>query len=326
MWASEQNRFFYTAPRPIIETFLLASIGVIISLNADNYNSLEKLIPMIAVLAVASQRILPILNQLYAGHMGNVDATPHTKFVSNFLKKTDKFSYRKNIRPVKFENNINLKNVSFSYNHNNENIVLKDINLKILKGSRVGIIGRSGSGKSTLANIILGLLDPSSGSILVDNKSINNHKESWYSCVASVPQNIFITEQSISENIAFGKKKNKIKINEIKAAAKKSDLLEFINSREKKYDHKIGEKGLKISSGQRQRIAIARALYKKSKLIIFDEATSSLDTVTEKKILNTIYGLSRKNHTSILISHKVSNLKRCDRVHKIENSKVIRVK
>ena len=89
MWASEQNRFFYAlAPRPIIETFLLASIGVIISLNADNYNSLEKLIPMIAVLAVASQRILPILNQLYAGHMGNVDATPHTKFVSNFFKKT----------------------------------------------------------------------------------------------------------------------------------------------------------------------------------------------------------------------------------------------
>ncbi len=326
MKATEQNRFFYTAPRPIIETFLLASIGIIISLNADNYNSLEKLLPMIAVLAVASQRILPILNQLYAGHIGNVDATPHTKFVLNFLKRSDKFSYNKKIRSIKFKNNINLKNVSFSYNSNFENSVLKNINLKILKGSRIGIIGRSGSGKSTLANIILGLLDPSSGSIHVDNKSISNHKESWYSCVASVPQNIFITEQSISENIAFGKKKNEIKINEIKKAAKKSDLLEFISTREKKYDEKIGEKGLKISTGQRQRIAIARALYKNSKLIIFDEATSSLDSETEKNILNTIFGLSRKKYTSILISHKVANLKRCDKVYKILNSKVIRVK
>ena len=139
---------------------------------------------------------------------------------------------------------------------------MKNINLKILKGSRIGIIGRSGSGKSTLANIILGLLDPSSGSILVDNKFITDNKESWYSCVASVPQNIFITEQSISENIAFGKKKSQINMNEIKKAAKRSDLLDFINSREKKYDEKIGEKGHKISTGQRQRIAIARALYK----------------------------------------------------------------
>ncbi len=326
MMAAEQNRFFYTAPRPIIETFLLASIGIIISFNADNYNSLERLLPMIAVLAVASQRILPILNQLYSGHIGNVDATPHTKFVLNFLNRSDKFSYKKKIKLINFKNNINLKNVSFSYNSNYEKDVLKNINLKILKGSRIGIIGRSGSGKSTLANIILGLLDPSSGSILVDNKFITDNKESWYSCVASVPQNIFITEQSISENIAFGKKKSQINMNEIKKAAKRSDLLDFINSREKKYDEKIGEKGHKISTGQRQRIAIARALYKNSKLIIFDEATSSLDTKTEKNILDTIFSLSRKKHTSILISHKVANLRRCDKVYKIQNSRILRVK
>ena len=115
-------------------------------------------------------------------------------------------------------------------------------------------------------------------------------------------------------------------MNEIKKAAKRSDLLDFINSREKKYDEKIGEKGHKISTGQRQRIAIARALYKNSKLIIFDEATSSLDTKTEKNILDTIFSLSRKKHTSILISHKVANLRRCDKVYKIQNSRILRVK
>ena len=136
---TEENRFFYSAPRPIIETFLLASIGIIISFNAGSYSSLEKLLPIIAVIAVASQRILPILNQLYAGHMSNVDATPATTFILNFINKPATPNKQKKIKPLKFKNKISIKNLTFSYS-SNELKVLKNINLEIPAGSRVGIM------------------------------------------------------------------------------------------------------------------------------------------------------------------------------------------
>lgn len=322
---NEENRFFYTAPKPIIETFLLVGIGVVISLHSNNYSALENLLPNIAVLAVASQRILPILNQLYAGHMANVDATPHIMFIFNFLKKPLKIKNKKNLKKIQFKDKISLKNVSFSYNSSSK-LVLKNINLIISAGSRVGIIGKSGSGKSTLADLILGLLNPNSGEISVDRKPIINEKENWFSCVASVPQNIFITEQTISENIAFGVNKSKINMEEVKKSSNKAELSNFVESRENRYNNIIGEKGLKISAGQRQRLAIARALYKKSKLIVFDEATSSLDSESEKNVLNTMFSLSRKRHTLIIITHKLSNLKRCDHIYKIQNSKIIKFK
>ncbi len=323
---SEDNRFFYSAPKPLIDSFLLASIGIIIGLNSGSYSSLEKLLPTIAVMAIASQRILPILNQIYSGHMSNEDAAPHTKFIRNFLRKPKIKPKRRKIKPLKFKDKISIKNVSFSYFSNNQSMVLKNINLDIVIGSRIGIIGKSGSGKSTFADLILGLLNPTNGNIYVDGKNIKDQKQNWYANVASVPQNIFITDQSIAENIAFGKIRKQIKINAVKDVAKKAQITDFIEARKGKYNNVIGEKGIKISAGQRQRLAIARALYKKSKLIIFDEATSSVDEVSEKNILNIIFNLSRKNYTSILISHKLTNLKKCDKIYKIENSKLIRVK
>ena len=232
---------------------------------------------------------------------------------------------KKKIKPSKFKKLISIKNVNFSYSPS-EPYVLRNANLDIPFGSRVGIIGRSGSGKSTLADLILGLLNPTKGKILVDGKSIQNTKQAWFSNVASVPQNIFITDQSIAENIAFGKEKNKIKLLDVKDAAEKAQLKNFIEEKDDKYYSLIGEKGFKMSAGQKQRIAIARALYKKSKLIIFDEATSSLDTDAEKNILNTIFGLSKNKYTLILISHKVTNWKRCELIFKVKNSKIIKIK
>ena len=323
---NEENRFLYSAPRPIIETFLLVSVGVLIGINSDSYNNLEKLLPNIAILAIASQRILPILNQLYSGHMSNIDALPHIIFIKNYIDKPLIIVSKKKIIPMKFKNKISLKNVSFNYSDENKNKVLKNINIEISSGSRIGIIGKSGSGKSTLADLILGLLNPHSGNILVDGKDIKNRKQSWFSNVASVPQNIFITDQSIAENIAFGEEKNKIKIKEVKNACKKAQIASFIEAKNNKYNNLIGEKGIKISTGQRQRLAIARALYKKSKLIIFDEATSSLDSDSEKNILNTIFNLNRKRYTLILISHKLSNLKKCDHIYKVYNSRIMKVR
>ena len=323
---NEENRFLVSAPRPIVETLILVIMGILISINLDSYSSLEKLIPNIAILAISSQRILPILNQLYSGHVSNVNAYPHTIFILNYINKPLFLVSKKKIEPLQFKNKISLKNVSFNYSNEKKDIVLKNINIEIPAGSRIGIIGKSGSGKSTLADLILGLLNPYSGDILVDGQNIKNKKQSWFSNVASVPQNIFITDQTIAENIAFGKEKNKIKLKEVKNACKKAQIDTFIEVKDNKYNNLIGEKGIKISTGQRQRLAIARALYKKSKLIIFDEATSSLDSDSEKNILNTIFNLNRKKYTLILISHKLSNLKKCDNIYKIENSKLSKFK
>jgi ABC-type multidrug transport system fused ATPase/permease subunit len=319
--AQDKFKFIYSIPRPIIETFLLVSVGFVIAINSNNYESLEKLLPFLATIAVAAQRILPILNQLYTSHATNLDQTESLRFIITFLSKETISSDKKKIKPLEFSKSIALKNISFSYN-SKTSLILEDINLNILAGSRIGIIGKSGSGKSTLADLILGIVNPIKGEILVDGKSIINKKQSWYSKVANVPQNIFITEQSIAENIAFGVEKNKIDLNKVKKVAKQAKISDFIESKSGGYWSFIGEKGLKISVGQRQRIAIARALYKKSSLIVFDEATSSLDTDVEKLILNTIFNLNRKNYTLIIISHKFHNLKRCDSIYKIENSKL----
>lgn len=317
--AQDKFKFIYSIPRPLIESFLLMSIGFIIAINSNNYESLEKLLPFLATIAVAAQRILPILNQLYTAHATNLDQTESLKYIISFLKKKIIYYDNKKIKSLEFKKSITLKNISFYYN-SKASPILKDINLDILAGSRIGIVGKSGSGKSTLADLILGIVNPIKGEILVDGKSIINKKQSWYSRVANVPQNIFITEQTIAENIAFGVEKNRIDINKVKNVAKQAQISDFIESKSDGYWSFIGEKGLKISVGQRQRIAIARALYKQSSLIIFDEATSSLDSDVEKLILNTIFNLSRKNYTLIIISHKLSNLKNCDFIYKIENS------
>jgi ATP-binding cassette subfamily B protein len=319
--AQDKFKFIYSIPRPIIETVLLMSVGFVIAINSNNYESLEKLLPFLATIAVAAQRILPILNHLYTSHATNLDQTESLRFIITFLSKETISFDNKKIKPLEFSKSIVLKNVSFYYNSKTSPI-LKDINLNILAGSRIGIIGKSGSGKSTLADLILGIVNPIKGEILVDGKSIINKKQSWYSKVANVPQNIFITEQTIAENIAFGVEKNKIDLNKVKNVAKQAQISDFIESKSGGYWSFIGEKGLKISVGQRQRIAIARALYKKSSLIVFDEATSSLDSDVEKLILNTIFNLNRKNYTLIIISHKFQNLKKCDFIYKIENSKL----
>jgi len=144
---SENNRFLLGAPRPILETLLLASVGIIIAINSSSYSALERLLPNIAVMAIASQRILPILNQLYAGHMSNEDAAPHTNFILNFLKTPTQILKKKRIKPLKFKNKISLKNVSFSYAPNEQTMILKNINLDIKVGSRIGIIGKSDQAK-----------------------------------------------------------------------------------------------------------------------------------------------------------------------------------
>ena len=206
-------------------------------------------------------------------------------------------------------------------------MILKGLNLVIKKGEKIGIVGPTGSGKSTLIDILLGLIEPNDGEILIDNINIldknNSHNiNDWRSIISYVPQDIYLGDCTIKENICFGEKRENINIKNVISAAKKADIHSFINTLPNKYETFVGERGLRLSGGQRQRIGLARALYQKSQVVILDEATSSLDNETEKSVMNSIYKLG-KEITIIMIAHRLTTLRDCDRIIKIKDGQIL---
>ena len=187
--------------------------------------------------------------------------------------------------------------------------------------SVIGFIGKSGSGKSTLADLLMGLLDLNKGQILVDNKDVHSNIKSWQSKVGYVPQSIYLTDDTIASNIAFGCNKNEVDKRLLDKAIKDAQLDDFIDSLEHGIDSNVGEAGTKLSGGQRQRIGIARALYRNPKILIFDEATSALDNETEKAIMDSIYKI--KNKTILIIAHRLSTIERCDYIYKFDKGSIV---
>ncbi len=187
--------------------------------------------------------------------------------------------------------------------------VLKDINLNFKTGEAIGIIGSSGSGKTTLGDLLMGLYEPEKGLITYDNKNINKYLSEWRSMIGYVPQDVFILDTNLRNNITVEFDEKSIDHEKLDSAIKMSNCEEYINKLPNKLDTKVGERGIKLSGGQRQRIGIARALYKNPDIILFDEATSNLDSVNEQDIIKSIVGL-KNFKTLICISHKLSNLKK----------------
>ena len=206
--------------------------------------------------------------------------------------------------------------------------VLDGLSFEIKKGQRVGLIGSTGSGKSTTVDLLMGLLEPSSGQITVDGDSINNHAEpelliAWRAAIAHVPQMIYLADRSIAENIAFGVADAQLDLERVKLAAQQAQIAEFIESSPHGYNTFVGERGIRLSGGQRQRIGIARALYKQARVLVFDEATSALDNATESALMEAIEGLSREL-TIVMIAHRLSTVQRCDRVIELEAGRLKR--
>jgi ATP-binding cassette subfamily B protein len=203
--------------------------------------------------------------------------------------------------------------------------VLDGVELTISKGARVGIIGSTGSGKSTALDLLMGLLEPTCGRIVVDGRPLNQtNQRAWQRTVAHVPQSIFLSDASISENIAFGIPSDKIDFDRVRKAAQQAQIADFIESRAEGYSAVVGERGVRLSGGQRQRIGIARALYKQASVLIFDEATSALDNETELAVMHTIEGLS-KDLTLFIIAHRLTTLKNCDVIIKLEGGKNVSI-
>ena len=213
-----------------------------------------------------------------------------------------------------FNESIKLKNVFYTY-PNSSKTVLKNINLTIPAYKSVGIVGETGSGKTTTIDLILGLLEAQKGTLEIDGQIVNNkNRRAWQNSIGYVPQQIYLADTTVSENIAFGVNEDEISQENVERAAKIANLHEFIiNELPSKYQTIIGERGVRLSGGQRQRIGIARALYHEPKLLIFDEATSALDNVTERSVMEAIYNKDYKI-TKILIAHRLSTVKRCDKI------------
>jgi len=227
-------------------------------------------------------------------------------------------------KPLPFQKQIALKQLSFRYSSQTP-WVLKNLSLIIPKGSRIGFIGTTGSGKSTLLDIVMGLLQPTEGLLEIDNQAITyvNYR-AWQAHIAHVPQTIYLADSSVEENIAFGIPKNQIDPVRVRKAAQQAQIADKIESWPKQYQTFVGERGIRLSGGQRQRIGIARALYKQSDVIIFDEATSSLDTETEQAVMQSIEGLS-KDLTLLIIAHRLTTLRNCTQIVQLGDGGVKRI-
>lgn len=309
-------------PKLYIEFLAIFCMTTLIILMVLLNRPIESFLPTVGIFLAAAFRALPSVNKI----LGSLQNIKFTKTVIDLLIKEFRI-INQNLKSdifeeIEFEDKIYIKNVSFSY-ENSDLSALDEINLSIHKGESIGIAGPSGSGKSTLVDIILGLLSPNDGKILVDNKDISNNLKMWQSIIGYVPQSIYLIDDTLINNIAFGLGKDEIDNSKIDEAIKKSQLSNFIQSLPEGLNTNVGENGVKLSGGQRQRIGIARALYNEPKILIFDEATSALDINTEKEVMKSVDFLKGKI-TMILIAHRLSTLTNCDRIVELKNGKILK--
>jgi ATP-binding cassette subfamily B protein len=301
---------------------LIAALAYTLAQQSDG---IAKAIPVLGALALGAQRMLPMMQQAYASWSSIQGGQASLKDTLDLLDQPlPDYASHPSVNPLPFRNRVLLNQLSFRYSPQSP-WVLKDINLHIIKGSRVGFTGTTGSGKSTLLDIVMGLLVPTEGSFEVDGQVIttSNHR-AWQAHIAHVPQVIFLADSSIEENVAFGQQKNKIDHERVRRAASQAQIADTIETWPDKYQTFVGERGIRLSGGQRQRIGIARALYKQADVIIFDEATSALDNETEQAVMQAIEGLS-EDLTILIIAHRLTTLRNCTQIVELADGGVRRI-
>ncbi len=314
---------FQQFPRMYIEFMGVLSISVFILIMTLTSRPIETLLPIIGVFVVAAFRLMPSVNRIM-GSLQNIRAAKpviELLFQEFVIINENNTKIDNNSKTIKFNNCIEIDSLYYSYPSSNRNI-LENVSLKINKGESVGLIGPSGSGKSTLIDIIIGLFKPTSGLILVDGNPITENLTEWKNKIGYVSQFIYLTDDTIKNNIAFGLADEDIDDKAVIAALKMAQLEEYIESLPYGVLTKVGEQGVQLSGGQRQRIGIARALYNNPDILILDEATSALDTHTEKEVMESINSFKGKK-TIIIITHRLTTISNCDKIFKIENGSII---
>ncbi len=313
-------------PRYLMELIAFGSmISLLLYLIATHDGNLSMVLPIISVYALATFKLLPALQQIYnsLGHIkANVSAFESIKQDLKDSSETQVTEEKKEDDYMHPKQEVSLENISFKYPGKNE-LALSRLNISIPANSVIGIVGPSGAGKSTLVDILLGLIKPQQGRLMVDNIVINEkNRRSWQNTIGFVAQSIFLSEGTFAENVAFGIPSDQIDLKKVQQALKLSHLDEFIETLDDDIHTKVGERGVQLSGGQRQRVGIARALYHEAEVLVFDEATSSLDGITEKMIMESIDNLNGKK-TIIMIAHRLKTIQNCDKIFFIDNGQVI---
>jgi ATP-binding cassette subfamily B protein len=313
-----------SAPRYVVEALGMVLIAGLAYFMASQLGGVASTIPILGALALGAQRMLPLFQQCYSSWSSIRGSQESLIDVLAILDRPmPNHDVSGPVQSMPFDQSITLKNVAFQYAKNLP-FVLSNINLTIPKGSVVGFIGSTGSGKSTLLDIVMGLLAPTSGSILIDDKELSlKDARPWQRHIAHVPQSIFLSDVSITENIAFGVELEKIDMAEVIKAAKKAQIHEAILGLPQGYETSVGERGVRLSGGQRQRIGIARALYKKVDVLVLDEATSALDSETESAVIAAIENL-RNEMTILVVAHRLSTLRMCSNILELKDGHILR--
>ena len=315
-----------STPRFFLEILALSTVASVCASLILMGRTTETILPIISLFAVSVIRFIPGLNSITSSLATIRYRKPSFDLIVNEIQNLNLGSFEEKRLPLKMKIVLHLKeikinSVNFAYNKKDK-IVVENVNIKIKEGSSVGIIGKSGSGKSTLVDLILGLLVPDSGNILVDDIDIKKNNHLWQKNIGYIPQDIYLLDDTIKNNIIFGIEDSNIDYKLLSEVIKIAQLEKFIENSKSKLDTVVGNRGIKISGGEKQRIGIARALYNNPKVLIFDEATSALDIDNENKILEEIYN-RLNDKTIIIISHRNNTVKYCESIYVMDKGKVI---
>ena len=314
-------------PRLLIETVFIVSMLAFIAVYIQGGGDITAMATTIGAFAVAAVRVLPSVNRINTYITEIAYTQPSLDFVYENLQegmKTDAMLAERKansqVEKLKLEDKIELNHISFHYPDSEKNI-FKDAHMVVPKGKSVGIIGASGAGKSTIVDVLLGLLHAQEGEITCDGINIFKNYESWLAQVGYIPQSIYLIDESIRDNIAFGIDADKIDEKRIWEVLKEAQLKEFVEELPEGLDTTIGDRGVRLSGGQRQRIGIARALYNDPEILVF-EATSALDNDTEAAVMEAVNSFHGKK-TMIIIAHRLNTIEKCDIIYKVENEKLV---
>lgn len=327
-YAETQRKYLFLqiVPRPIMEAMCVSGLLLVVAIKLYIGVKGTYFISALSVFAIAAFRMLPSFTRI----TNNMSVLMFNKVavdsVYHDLKEVEQLTKEARVKQenhenLKLTNSIEIKDVSFCY-PNIENDVLNHINLTIPKNKSVAFIGPSGAGKTTLADIILGVLEPQQGNILVDGIDVYKNLDAWHRNLGYIPQTIYLTDDTIRNNIAFGIPEEEIDDTRIKEAIKEAQLEKFVNELPEGMNTLIGERGVRLSGGQRQRIGIARALYTNPEVLILDEATSALDNDTESAVMEAIDNLSG-HKTLIIIAHRLTTIKNCQIVYEVKDGQVV---
>ena len=319
--ANRNERAFRESPKLFIEAGTVAVMLIYILILLHSGEDVSGIVPVLSAFVLAAVRILPSVNRVsQARTQAGYCEVSMEKILSAYeMMEGEAPDFDWTDARMEFEDRIELENISYRY-PTGERWIFEDASLTIRKGESVGIIGPSGAGKTTCIDLLLGLLEPQRGRILVDGVDIQTDRAGWYNILSYIPQQIFMLRGTIRENVAFAERENDDD-ERIMAALEDAQLADYVRTLPEGLDTDIGEGGIRFSGGQKQRIGIARALYRNPDILIFDEATSSLDNETEESLMEAIDSLKGKK-TMIIIAHRLTTIENCDTVYRVEDGKI----